>query len=142
MTVILLITTKATSAIRPRAMSSFQRQNATKSQLTRMVRQNKLRQNATSSNFFSPFMEQSFLDGLATGDTSGILRADQTVVIGLGEIGDALLVTVTIGFEAFGMLVGVVAVVHRDQRDDGVLFVVGRKGRSVGFCHRAFPFRN
>jgi hypothetical protein len=71
-------------------------------------------------------MEVSFLDGLALHDACGIGSRNQAVLVGLDEIGDALLVTVTIGFKAFGMLVGVGAVVHGDHRDNGVLFVVLR----------------
>jgi hypothetical protein len=69
-------------------------------------------------------MEASFLDGLALHDTSCISSRDESFLIGLGEIGDALLVTIAVGFEAFRMLVGVVLVVHGDHRDDGVLFTV------------------
>jgi hypothetical protein len=69
-------------------------------------------------------MGASFLDGLAARDARSILSGDQAVLIGLSEIGDALLVTVAVGFEAFGMFVGVVLVVHGDHGNDGVLFVV------------------
>jgi hypothetical protein len=69
-------------------------------------------------------MEASFLDGLAARDTRGIGSGDEPVLICLGEVGDALLVTITVGFEAFGMLVGVIPVIHRDNGDDGILFVV------------------
>jgi hypothetical protein len=73
-------------------------------------------------------MEASFLDRFTLRYARGILSRDQTILIGLGEIGDALLVTITIGVEAFGMLVSVVLVVHGDDGDDGVLVVVVLRG--------------
>jgi hypothetical protein len=69
-------------------------------------------------------MEASFLDRLGVRDARSIVGADQTVWIRLGKIGDALLLTVAIGFEAFGMLVGVILVACGDDWDDGILLVV------------------
>jgi len=72
------------------------------------------------------------LYSLAAGYAGRILGAHEPVLIVLAEIGDALLVTVTIGLEAFGMLVGVVQVVGGNDGDDGVLFVVFKW--LVGIC--------
>jgi len=62
------------------------------------------------------------LHRLAPHDTRGIVGTRQAVLVVLRKIGDALLVTLTVGPEAFRVLIGVV--VHGNDGDDGVLLVV------------------